>query len=101
SGTQAAPVLLCLDRCDLAGIRTVVVNSGNANAATGIPGLEDAARMQGSAAIATGVRSENLVAVASTGVIGVPLPMDAVTRGIAAAAHELRRDGDADLAEAI
>jgi len=101
SGTQSAPVLLCLDRCDLAGIRAVVVNSGNANAATGIPGLEDAARMQGSAAVASGVRTENLVAVASTGVIGVPLPMDAVTRGIAAAAHQLRADGHGDFADAI
>jgi glutamate N-acetyltransferase/amino-acid N-acetyltransferase len=101
SGTQSAPVLLCLDRCDLAGIRAVVVNSGNANAATGVPGLEDAARMQGSAAVASGVRTENLVAVASTGVIGVPLPVDAVTRGIAAAAHQLRADGDGEFADAI
>jgi glutamate N-acetyltransferase/amino-acid N-acetyltransferase len=101
SGTQAAPVLLCLDRCDLERVRAVVVNSGNANAATGLTGLEDAARMQGSAAMASGVGSENLVAVASTGVIGVPLPMDAVTRGIAAASHQLRPDGDGDFAEAI
>jgi glutamate N-acetyltransferase/amino-acid N-acetyltransferase len=41
------------------------------------------------------------VAVASTGVIGVPLPMGAVTRGIEAAAKELRSDGDTDFAEAI
>jgi glutamate N-acetyltransferase/amino-acid N-acetyltransferase len=101
SGTQSAPVLLCLERCDLSRIRAVVVNSGNANAATGIPGLEDAARMQGAAAVASGVRTEKLVAVASTGVIGVPLPRDAVTRGIAAAAHQLRADGDGDFADAI
>jgi glutamate N-acetyltransferase/amino-acid N-acetyltransferase len=101
SGTQAAPVLLCLERCDLEGIRAVIVNSGNANAATGLPGLEDAARMQGSAAIACGVGSENAVAVASTGVIGVPMPMDVVTRGIAAVSHQLRGDGDGDFAEAI
>ena len=101
SGTQSAPVLLCQDRCDLHGIRALVVNSGNANAATGAPGLEDAARMQGSAAMATGVGAENQVAVASTGVIGVPLPLDKVTRGIAAASHELRPDGERDFAEAI
>lgn len=101
SGTLAAPVLLCLERCSLSEIRAVVVNSGNANAATGLRGLEDAARMQGSAAMASGVREEAAVAVASTGVIGVPLPMPAVTRGIAAAARELRTDGDADFAEAI
>jgi glutamate N-acetyltransferase/amino-acid N-acetyltransferase len=101
SGTQSAPVLLCLDRCDLQGIRAVVVNSGNANAATGLPGLEDAVRMQGAAAMASGVRSENAVAVASTGVIGVPLPMDAVMRGVAGAAKALRADGDEAFAEAI
>jgi glutamate N-acetyltransferase/amino-acid N-acetyltransferase len=101
SGTQSAPVLLCLERCDLEGIRAVIVNSGNANAATGLPGLEDAARMQGSAAIACGVGSENAVAVASTGVIGVPMPMDVVTRGIAAVSHQLRSDGEGDFAEAI
>jgi glutamate N-acetyltransferase/amino-acid N-acetyltransferase len=101
SGTQSAPVLLCLERCRLDGIRAVIVNSGNANAATGRPGLEDAAKMQGAAAIAAGVGSEGAVAVASTGVIGVRLPMQAVTNGILAAAHALRADGDGDFAEAI
>ena len=101
SGTQSAPVLLCLERCVLNEIRAVVANSGNANAATGVTGLEDAARMQGSAAMASGVRNEAAVAVASTGVIGVPLPVRAVTQGIAAAARALRPDGDEDFAEAI
>lgn len=101
SGTQSAPVLLCRERCVLSGIRAVVVNSGNANAATGVTGLEDAARMQRSAAMASGVREESAVAVASTGVIGVPLPMSTVTRGIAAAARELRPDGHEDFAQAI
>jgi glutamate N-acetyltransferase/amino-acid N-acetyltransferase len=78
-----------------------VVNSGNANAATGRPGLEDAIKMQGAAAIATGVGSEQEVAVASTGVIGARLPMNAVTNGILAAAHALRADGELDFAEAM
>ncbi len=101
SGTQSAPVLLCRERCDLSGIRTVVVNAGNANAATGRRGFEDAIKMQGAAAIVTGAGSETAVAVASTGVIGVPLPMDAVTSGILAASHRLRPDGEADFAQAI
>jgi glutamate N-acetyltransferase/amino-acid N-acetyltransferase len=100
SGTLAAPVLLTMERSVLHGLRAVVVNSGNANAATGAPGLEDAAKMQAQAAAATGA-SDDQVAVASTGVIGVPLPMGAVTRGIEAAAKELRSDGDTDFAEAI
>ena len=101
SGTQSAPVLLCRERCRLDAIRAVVVNSGNANAATGRGGLEDAARMQGAAAIAAGAGSEEHVAVASTGVIGVPLPMNSVMSGIGGAAHELRADGDVAFAEAI
>jgi glutamate N-acetyltransferase/amino-acid N-acetyltransferase len=101
SGVLGAPVLLTRERCRLEGIRAVVVNSGNANVATGRMGFDNAAKMQGSAAIACGVGDEALVAVASTGVIGLPLPMDAVTRGIAAAARNLRADGDAAFAEAI
>jgi glutamate N-acetyltransferase/amino-acid N-acetyltransferase len=101
SGTQSAPVLLCRERCTLAGIRAVVVNAGNANAATGRPGFENAAKMQGAAAIASGVGAESAVAVASTGVIGVPLPMGQVMQGIVAATHALRPDGEADFARAI
>jgi glutamate N-acetyltransferase/amino-acid N-acetyltransferase len=101
SGTQSAPVLLCRERCNLHGIRAIVVNAGNANAATGRPGFENAAKMQGAAALAGGVGAEGAVAVASTGVIGVPLPMDAIMRGIIGAAHALRPDGESDFARAI
>jgi glutamate N-acetyltransferase/amino-acid N-acetyltransferase len=101
SGTQSAPVLLCRERCTLEGIRGVVVNAGNANAATGRPGFENAAKMQGAAAMASGVGAESAVAVASTGVIGVPLPMDRVMQGIVAATHALRPDGERDFARAI
>jgi glutamate N-acetyltransferase / amino-acid N-acetyltransferase len=100
SGTQAAPVLLCRERCRLGAVRAVVVNSGNANAATGRPGLDNAAKMQGSAAMVAGV-SEDQVAVASTGVIGVPLPMRAVTSGILAAAGSLSPEGAPAFADAI
>ena len=101
SGTQSAPVLLCRERCALHGIRGVVVNAGNANAATGRPGYENAAKMQGAAALASGVGSESAMAVASTGVIGVPLPMGPVMQGIVRATHALRPDGEADFARAI
>jgi glutamate N-acetyltransferase/amino-acid N-acetyltransferase len=100
SGVLAAPVLLTMERCRLDGIRAVVANSGNANAATGGRGRDDAAKMQGAGAMVAGVR-EDTVAVASTGVIGVPMPMDVVTRGIAAASRELSADGDSAFAEAI
>ena len=79
----------------------MVVNSGNANAATGRRGLDDATKMQGAAAVVAGVGSEAAVAVASTGVIGVPLPMDAIMRGIGDAGRTLRPDGEIDFAQAI
>jgi glutamate N-acetyltransferase/amino-acid N-acetyltransferase len=100
SGTPAPPVLLCRERSRLDALRAVVVNAGNANAATGRAGFENAARMQGSAAIVAGV-AEDRVAVCSTGVIGVPLPMDKVTRGILAAGKALSPDGVVPFATAI
>jgi glutamate N-acetyltransferase/amino-acid N-acetyltransferase len=100
TGVPAPPVLLCTERCRLAAVRAIVVNSGNANAATGRAGFENAAKMQGAAAMVAGV-SEDSVAVASTGVIGVPLPMDRVNAGILAAAHQLSPDGDEAFAGAI
>ena len=90
-----------MERTNLNALRGIVVNSGNANASTGRPGLDNAAKMQGAAAIAGGVGSESAVAVASTGVIGVQLPMDVIIPGIAAAARALRPDGAEDFAEAI
>ncbi len=100
SGAQSAPVLLTRQRTRLDALRAVVVNSGNANAATGNRGLDDAAKMQGGAAQVCGIEPDQ-VAVASTGVIGVPLPMGPITRGTLAAGRELRADGDLDFAEAI
>jgi glutamate N-acetyltransferase / amino-acid N-acetyltransferase len=100
SGAQSAPVLLTRQQSELAGLRAVVVNSGNANAATGERGLLDAAAMRAAAGAIAGVAPER-VAVASTGVIGVPLPIDAVSDGIAAAGARLRGDGAAEFAQAI
>ena len=100
SGVLAAPVILCQERCRLDALRAVVANSGNANAATGRRGVDDAARMQGAGAMAAGVQPDQ-VAVASTGVIGVPLPADPITKGILAARAELAPDGDERFGEAI
>lgn len=100
SGVLAAPVVLTKERTRLDALRVIVANSGNANAATGRRGFEDAARMQGGAAMAGGVR-EDQVAVASTGVIGVPLDAGEAIRGIARARGELREHGHGDFSEAI
>jgi len=100
SGVLAAPVLVTQERCRLGALRAVVANSGNANAATGGRGMDDAAKMQGAGAMAAGVEPDR-VAVASTGVIGVPLDSQAVVGGLARARGELRPDGDADFTAAI
>jgi glutamate N-acetyltransferase/amino-acid N-acetyltransferase len=100
SGVVAAPVELMRTRCRLDALRAVVANSGNANAATGRRGFDDAARTQGAAAMAVGV-PEAQVAVASTGVIGVPLDGDAVIRGIVDARAELAPYGEDAFGEAI
>jgi len=99
SGVLAAPVLVTQQRTRLGAIRVVAANSGNANAATGNRGLDEAARMQGAAAIAGRVESDQ-VAVCSTGVIGVQLDGRKVVAGLLAAAARLGGDG-ADLASAI
>jgi glutamate N-acetyltransferase / amino-acid N-acetyltransferase len=100
SGVLAAPVLLTQERCRLDGLRAVITNSGNANAATGRRGLDDAAKVQGAAAAAAGLGPDQ-VAVCSTGVIGVPLNADALVRALPQVREGLSDQGDAALAEAI
>lgn len=100
SGAPAAPVEVCRSRVDLGAIRACVVNSGNANAATGPMGRDNAFFMQGAGAMACGV-PERRTAVASTGVIGVQLDTHAITKGAAAIVHELARENGLAFAEAI
>jgi len=97
---QAAPVVV--SRQHLAGCRTraIVANAGCANAATGAAGLADAREMAALSARAAGCAVEEVV-VASTGVIGVRLPMEKVRAGIAAAFPRLSREGGPDAARAI
>ena len=100
TAVPAAPVLLSRERCELGALRAMLANSGCANAATGRRGLEDAAKTQGAAAAALGLPA-SAIAVASTGGISDQLPVDAILKGILAAHKQLRREGDADLQQAI
>jgi len=100
SGVVAAPVQLCRERCDLGALRAVAVNAGNANAATGVPGFESAGATQIAASRLTGIDPAG-VAIGSTGVIGVQLPVDRVLTGLEAAREQLRQEGDQDFAAAI
>ncbi len=100
NAAAAAPVRVCREGCDRAHVRAVVVNSGNANAATGEPGYRDALAMRDAAARELG-RDPRSVAVAETGTIGVPLPIGQVEAGVTAAAARLAGWGGRRFAEAI
>ncbi len=95
---KAAPVVLCQQRLRGGKAAAVVINSGCANAGTGERGLTDAAEMASLAAGVTGLSPEDVL-VASTGVIGDPLPMERLREGIGRI--ELARDGGHTLARAI
>jgi glutamate N-acetyltransferase / amino-acid N-acetyltransferase len=99
---QAAPVLVSQRHlADSTGrALAIVVNSGCANACTGKDGLEHAETMASRTATLMGCAPQDVL-VASTGVIGVKLPMDKVSRGIESAAAALGRGGGADAARAI
>jgi glutamate N-acetyltransferase/amino-acid N-acetyltransferase len=100
NASSAAPVRVCRERCERGAIRAAVVNAGNANAETGEKGYADAVAMCDEAAEKLGLRPE-VVAVAETGVIGVPLPIDAVLSGIGEAAQALTETGGVAFSDAI
>jgi glutamate N-acetyltransferase/amino-acid N-acetyltransferase len=96
----AAPVVLSKRNLETAEPQAVVVNAGVANAATGEGGLADAARTAEEVATALGLEPEQIV-VLSTGVIGVPLPMERVLAGVREASASLTADGGPAAAAAI
>ncbi len=96
---QAAPVVVSKEHLARAEPQAVVVNSGNANAATGAQGEADARATAAEAAHLLGLEPEQVL-VLSTGVIGRPLPVDRLLKGLGSAVDELAADG-ANAAEAI
>ncbi|HET6370338.1 MAG TPA: bifunctional glutamate N-acetyltransferase/amino-acid acetyltransferase ArgJ [Nitrospiria bacterium] len=97
---SAAPVRLTARHLLSGSTRAVLVNSGNANACTGRQGERDALEMASLAARALGVPRRS-VCVASTGVIGEPLPLAKIRGALPRLASRLSRDGGHDAAEAI
>ncbi|HEX5247820.1 MAG TPA: bifunctional glutamate N-acetyltransferase/amino-acid acetyltransferase ArgJ [Gaiellaceae bacterium] len=95
---QAAPVVVSREHLERAQPQAIVANSGTANAATGQAGI-DAARATADAVAAKLGLEPAEVLVLSTGVIGQPLPVDAVVAGIDAI--ELDADGGGAAAKAI
>jgi len=97
---KAAPVLVGMRHIRNGILQAIVVNSGNANACTGAQGRRNAETMCQQVAVALKM-DPTLVLPSSTGIIGVPLPMDRVRRGIREAVRHLSRDGFFHAAETI
>ena len=91
---KAAPVLVDMERVKNPVTRAFLINSGNANACTGDQGIADALASADRVAERLGVSPEEVM-VFSTGVIGQPMQMDAILKGIDVCADALASGGDA------
>jgi glutamate N-acetyltransferase/amino-acid N-acetyltransferase len=98
SATRAAPVQVCQEHLKSGKAQAVIVNSGNANCATGEVGLSNAYRMTELVAQKLSLENE-LVLCSSTGIIGRQLPMQHIQSGVSAI--ELSSDGGNDFARGI
>ena len=85
---EAAPVTVCREHIQSNPVYATVINSGNANACTGVKGMAAAKIMCGKVAKELRINTEKVL-VASTGIIGHQLPITKITAGIAAAAKSL------------
>ena len=96
----AAPVHLARRAVEPGTLRAILVNSGNANAATGPRGMKDAEHLLGRFAQELDTTAGR-IAPCSTGVIGVPLPVDLMAGALPALAADLHEDGAARFSDAI
>lgn len=97
---QAAPVKLSKKHIKNGDIRAIFANSGNANACTGEIGAQDALTTTTYVAENLGIKHDQ-VAICSTGVIGLPLPMNRLLSPIDSMATSLKRSSGTDIAKAI
>ncbi|MEO0415454.1 MAG: bifunctional glutamate N-acetyltransferase/amino-acid acetyltransferase ArgJ, partial [Verrucomicrobiota bacterium] len=100
NSVKAAPVLLSASHLEEAAPRTIIANSGNANACTGVQGMKDACEMSKVTAKELGL-SENEILVCSTGIIGNPLPIDRITPNVAELVEALEPNNSDAAAAAI
>lgn len=97
---KAAPVRVCQAHLKSNDIRAIIVNSGNANACTGPRGIQDAKAMATATALALDLKPTQVM-VNSTGIIGLPMPIDRITDAVPGLAKGLSRDRHAAIAQAI
>lgn len=97
---KAAPVILSIDRLKQGRCQALLVNSGNANACNGEGGMEAAISTSKMAAEALGI-GEDMVLVSSTGVIGLPLNVEAFARNMESLVANLSETNFGQVADAI
>ena len=97
---KAAPVRVSMMHLRGGDVRVIIANAGNANACTGLVGIENAKRMAEAAAQAFGLKARQVM-VCSTGRIGVQLPIEKIETTIAALPDAVTRDGSNRAAQAI
>jgi glutamate N-acetyltransferase/amino-acid N-acetyltransferase len=97
---KAAPVKVSQTHLRDGNVRTILVNSGNANACTGIKGLQDARRSTRLVGKLLGIK-QSQVAVCSTGVIGLPMPMARIEPKLDELVSGLKRKDGTAVAQAI
>ena len=97
---EAAPVTWSRQVVKDLQVSAAILNSGGANACTGPEGFADTHKTAEHTADALGISSSDLV-VASTGMIGIRLPMENILRGVTSAVSELTDDSGISLAEGI
>lgn len=86
-----APIVLGRETIKNGSLRAIIANSKVSNVATGATGIENARRMAQAAAHELGTTADKVL-VSSTGVIGVPLPIDKIERGVVGMKAELQHD---------
>ena len=95
-----AHISICRERIKSGKAQAVVINSGNANACTGGQGISDSSKMAGETARLLRI-DEDLVYPCSTGLVGMPLPMETILQGINRLTKNLSREGGRLAAEGI
>lgn len=97
---KGAPLTVTKQHLSNKKAQAIIINSGNANTCTGDDGLAKAKKTSVLCGKALNIKTDDVL-VASTGVIGVPLNIDAIKDGIPTLVKNLSKDGSPDANEAI
>ncbi|MDP4089052.1 MAG: bifunctional glutamate N-acetyltransferase/amino-acid acetyltransferase ArgJ [Bacillota bacterium] len=100
NNVKAAPLTVDMEHIRNENTQAIVVNSGNANACTGLEGIRNARKMTEVAAACLNLSPQEVLA-ASTGALSIQLPMEIIVPGIEKACSALSEDGGHDAADAI